>query len=189
MRTGQIRPLQLQAVKASSEHHSKGTKSRVSKRKETSCAEIVLVLGAITIFTLLSLLFIENYFSGKTTNPLIIFSKPKPRSDVSSMDQVDVNDLESQNIYEANEAVDGAITSVNAAGYVIRNPTDNDVSPLQPFTKKKGAFDIHFIHVPKCGGTSLTSILREVACHIDPSRNNDCCTNPGNTEKMAEKMV
>ena len=52
-------------------------------------------------------------------------------------------------------------------------------SPLEPFFKKNGSYDIHFIHIPKCGGTSMTSILREVACIIDPSRNNDCCTNPG----------
>jgi hypothetical protein len=55
-------------------------------------------------------------------------------------------------------------------------------SPLEPFQKRNGSFDIHFIHVPKCGGTSFTAVLREVACKIDGSRNNDCCTNPGNTE-------
>lgn len=52
-------------------------------------------------------------------------------------------------------------------------------SPLQPFLKNNGSYDIHFIHIPKCGGTSMTSILRQVACTIDPSRNVDCCTNPG----------
>jgi hypothetical protein len=55
-------------------------------------------------------------------------------------------------------------------------------SPLEPFQKRNGSFDIHFIHVPKCGGTSFTAVLREVACKIDGSRNNDCCTNPGTVE-------
>ena len=56
---------------------------------------------------------------------------------------------------------------------------DAVTSPLQPFSKKQGAFDMHFIHIPKCGGTSMTAILRDVACRIDQGRNNDCCTNPG----------
>lgn len=55
-------------------------------------------------------------------------------------------------------------------------------SPLEPFQKRNGSFDIHFIHVPKCGGTSFTAVLREVACKIDGSRNNDCCTNPGTAD-------
>ena len=55
-------------------------------------------------------------------------------------------------------------------------------SPLEPFRKRNGSFDIHFIHVPKCGGTSFTAVLREVACKIDGSRNNDCCTNPGTAD-------
>lgn len=42
-----------------------------------------------------------------------------------------------------------------------------------------GETDMHFIHVPKCGGTSMTSVLRKIACEIDRSRNHDCCTNPG----------
>lgn len=51
---------------------------------------------------------------------------------------------------------------------------------LDIYSKKEtGAMDIHFIHVPKCGGTSMTSILRKVACSIDSNRNQDCCTNPG----------
>lgn len=52
-------------------------------------------------------------------------------------------------------------------------------SPLEPYDKKQGAYDIHFIHIPKCGGTSMTAILRDVACTINPTRNKDCCTNPG----------
>ena len=39
--------------------------------------------------------------------------------------------------------------------------------------------EIHFIHVPKCGGTSMTAALRAIQCHIDPKRNSDCCRNPG----------
>ena len=59
------------------------------------------------------------------------------------------------------------------------SPNIRRESPLNPWKKKKGAIDLHFIHIPKCGGTSMTGILREVLCTIDPERNQDCCTNPG----------
>jgi len=45
---------------------------------------------------------------------------------------------------------------------------------VQPLTK-----DIHFIHIPKCGGTTMTTLLRQIQCHADPVANADCCLNPG----------
>mmetsp|Transcript_9573 Transcript_9573/g.15777 ORF Transcript_9573/g.15777 Transcript_9573/m.15777 type:complete len:358 (+) Transcript_9573:290-1363(+) len=39
--------------------------------------------------------------------------------------------------------------------------------------------EIHFIHIPKCGGTTMTTLLRQLQCHINPVRNADCCVNPG----------
>jgi len=38
---------------------------------------------------------------------------------------------------------------------------------------------IHFIHIPKCGGTTMTTLLRQIQCSADPNRNSDCCLNPG----------
>lgn len=38
---------------------------------------------------------------------------------------------------------------------------------------------IHFIHIPKCGGTTMTTLLRQIQCNADPVRNADCCLNPG----------
>lgn len=38
---------------------------------------------------------------------------------------------------------------------------------------------IHFIHIPKCGGTTMTTLLRQIQCTADPDRNSDCCLNPG----------
>lgn len=52
-------------------------------------------------------------------------------------------------------------------------------SKLGPAVKGSKTVDYHFVHIPKCGGTSMTSILRQIACNLDPQRNADCCTNPG----------
>jgi hypothetical protein len=48
-------------------------------------------------------------------------------------------------------------------------------------------FDYHFVHIPKCGGTSMTAILRQIACRKDPIRNEDCCTNPGFCDHNAKR--
>eukprot|EP01038_Epipyxis_sp_PR26KG_P007142 gene7142-9745_t len=39
--------------------------------------------------------------------------------------------------------------------------------------------DILFIHIPKCGGTSFTSVLRQIQCNIDSNKHIDCCSNVG----------
>lgn len=36
-----------------------------------------------------------------------------------------------------------------------------------------------FIHIPKAGGTTFTTILRELQCLQDPKKHSDCCRNPG----------
>jgi len=36
-----------------------------------------------------------------------------------------------------------------------------------------------FIHVPKCGGTAFTSLLRKIQCHRNSTAHPDCCRNPG----------
>jgi len=53
--------------------------------------------------------------------------------------------------------------------------------------KTSGQFDMHFIHIPKCGGTSMTAILRQVSCIVDPVRNADCCKNVGFCDWHAER--
>ena len=39
--------------------------------------------------------------------------------------------------------------------------------------------NMHFVHIPKCGGTSMTAVLRDIACQLDRTINSDCCLNPG----------
>lgn len=39
--------------------------------------------------------------------------------------------------------------------------------------------EIHFIHIPKCGGTTMTAVLRQIQCQRDSVKYSDCCLNPG----------
>jgi hypothetical protein len=48
-------------------------------------------------------------------------------------------------------------------------------------------YKIHHIHIPKCGGTSMTTILRAVMCLVDPIKNADCCLNPGFCDHFAQR--
>lgn len=42
------------------------------------------------------------------------------------------------------------------------------------------SFDsLHFIHIPKCGGTTFTSVLRQFQCVAHPEYHHDCCLNIG----------
>jgi hypothetical protein len=53
-------------------------------------------------------------------------------------------------------------------------PQERVEALFQPLTK-----EIHFIHIPKCGGTTMTTLLRQIQCDVDPTINADCCLNPG----------
>jgi hypothetical protein len=44
---------------------------------------------------------------------------------------------------------------------------------------KKSELDfskMHFIHVPKCGGSTMSSMMRHIMCLKDPAANAECCT-------------
>jgi hypothetical protein len=52
--------------------------------------------------------------------------------------------------------------------------------PVAPPSYDKSFFkQIHFVHIPKCGGTTMTAVLRQVQCELNPVTNADCCKNPG----------
>ena len=56
------------------------------------------------------------------------------------------------------------------------NPVEHTIKPSKALTTGD---QIHFIHIPKCGGTTMTTLLRQIQCNADPVRNADCCLNPG----------
>ena len=50
---------------------------------------------------------------------------------------------------------------------------------IKHFKKPEMDFSkMHFIHVPKCGGSTMSSILRKIMCERNPVENSDCCV-PG----------
>lgn len=77
-------------------------------------------------------------------------------------------------------AVPEAISDIRLVEFSDRGQSTT-TAPLAsvPRLSQLSDVDFHFVHIPKCGGTSMTAILREVACSLDPERNIDCCTNPG----------
>lgn len=152
------------------------------------------LVGVIDIWVLL----FAREFSMSMRNKLIkarSYQRPQNRCGSITLFIVAIGSLAIASIFLFGTLLTDVKKSINIRGFT-GSPTDQvDIvteliveptmanplvkSPLEPFSKKNGSYDIHFIHIPKCGGTSMTSILREVACTIDPSRNNDCCTNPG----------
>ena len=75
----------------------------------------------------------------------------------------------------------GSTSKEIVASHEVKTPSK---PPAKSKSKGKGKkteqlYDFHFVHIPKCGGTSMTAVLRQITCKIDESRNNDCCTNPG----------
>jgi hypothetical protein len=53
------------------------------------------------------------------------------------------------------------------------------IPPTQQPYDKSFFQEIHFVHIPKCGGTTMTAVLRQIQCNLDPVTNADCCLNPG----------
>ena len=70
-------------------------------------------------------------------------------------------------------------TSAVVASSSAASTVEVHAMPWKPNPPAKRVPNIHFIHIPKCGGTTMTVVLRQMQCVIDPVKNVDCCTNPG----------
>eukprot|EP01031_Cornospumella_fuschlensis_P029281 gene29281-35350_t len=68
------------------------------------------------------------------------------------------------------------LTSAPVSVSVQSKPTPEMTNPA---IKELDFNEIHFIHIPKCGGTTMTAVLRHLMCNVDEAKNKDCCTNPG----------
>ena len=47
----------------------------------------------------------------------------------------------------------------------------------------------HFVHVPKAGGTAMTTVLRRMACEMNNANSHslDCCYYPGYCDKIQNR--
>jgi hypothetical protein len=66
--------------------------------------------------------------------------------------------------------------SLLAVKAVVTTPPAVAIKPKETLLEFE---EIHFIHIPKCGGTSMSAVLRQVMCQRDTEANAECCTNPG----------
>jgi len=60
-----------------------------------------------------------------------------------------------------------------------QDSTMSVVGPLFDAETIEKFHQIHFVHMPKCGGTTMTAVLRQILCTMDSVKNSDCCLNPG----------
>lgn len=161
------------------------SKNKVNKKKGSQSAsndrdnsyKFIYKSSYIALFVILFFLGSYILFIIRYTNHFPVFvnnDKLNLRKDTNISTKVVVND---NNVELSNKNQDTNIDqliSKRCPNRVIPEP-----QPLPPNVKEEGATDFHFIHMPKCGGTSMTAVLRQIACAMDPKRNEDCCTNPG----------
>lgn len=138
--------------------NSRDRKHRGSPRQYCSCSSLLCFVLSFGMFASLSLLLFESHISALHSSAIFNWSTRR----VLPVDII---------ISQTNDLM--TITKDLST-----NTKENSL-PMQPYHKNIGSTELHFIHIPKCGGTSMTAILREVACKADPIGNVDCCTNPG----------
>lgn len=80
-----------------------------------------------------------------------------------------------QSIISDSSSVSRTVDNVDRSNGVISSKVEKQF----PLIKQAQNGEIHFIHIPKCGGTTMTTILRQIQCAVDPVQNADCCLNPG----------
>lgn len=119
-------------------------------------ASILLAIGVIKID-----FEAADPSSSSSTNqksPLVTKSNTLRSNDVSSAKEIPRNEAS------------------KSAKHTLFEPFETQRSML---AKRDAVVDLHFIHIPKCGGTSMTAVLRQVACELNKGKNVDCCTNEG----------
>lgn len=136
-----------------------------SKRKKDSClGSIFPLLLAIVVITVGTVLFY-----------IAIMLQEGPEEAISRLPAVTFPSTRPQPIIK----IGSPQVVIDNANVQIDPHTSKIVIP--PFTNGTvvdGA-EFHFVHIPKCGGTSMTAVLREIACYLNPYGHKDCCTNPG----------
>ena len=173
------------------------------QRKPSRCTLSTFVLfgvASVSIASLVFFVFFDHYGNGAaistTTAATSTTSATTTSATTASQHYVQANRNNVSSSLSSSHP-DALATTATSTGAVVGQTQQNQQQQYQQQTpapshygvtkeaaflwapKKQGSFDLHFIHIPKCGGTSMTAILREVVCNVDKTRNADCCTNPG----------
>ncbi len=140
------------------------SEEKQNKRKKNSngCNICILVMGLLLVAT--ASFFVVYFMSNKDTGLSVIIKDIFKNSQIHSLVTV--------------APVTVQVPATSVAPHFTAKPIQSSPSkPLVKFNPNKN--EIHFIHIPKCGGTTMTSILRQIQCARDPQKNSDCCLNPG----------
>lgn len=145
----------------------RGTRSRSNGKRGIACSSIFYLFSAIVIVGVVSVI------------SFYVFANHKDLSDLNDVAHILTDRVIKESV---------KISPKLGLHPRLPIPTKKDPKPKQQ-TKAKPKqqkplqgqkfVDLHFIHVPKCGGTSMTAILRQMACSMNTTKNEDCCTNPG----------
>jgi hypothetical protein len=153
--------------------------ARIAKNKKSYCwSSLFPAIAALIVVALVAFLFvIATQNNGQVVHgpatPPVAFDNHHPDH--------------AEQIRAATLAPSDKVPAIVAPPPVATPPVPAVVSLPPPVTtdaqkKKKPVnqeMQYHFVHIPKCGGTSMTAVMREIACHVDPIGNSDCCLNPG----------
>lgn len=150
--------------------NSRDRRHKASPRQCCSCSSAFLIVFGFGSLGLVSIFRFEYHLSAFPSRTMF---------DWSTRSVIPQNFIRNQRPYTVKP------TKVRNDGVeVTRTKLTESISYMQPYNDGNKSTDLHFIHIPKCGGTSMTAILREVACKANPVENVDCCTNPGPTRSL-----
>jgi hypothetical protein len=142
-----------------------------SPRQCCSCSSVFLIVLSFGALALMSLLLFESHLSALHSTTIFDWSTRSviPQGLISN---------------QQHDTMKQTKTRIDEVQISPKKLTEN-FSSMQPYNKVNGSSELHFIHIPKCGGTSMTAILREVVCKANPIENVDCCTNPGTVQPVS----
>ena len=153
--------------------------SKKTKASSSNC-NIIIILVALMIVSIVSVAFftipdkelklkitmLKHMFRKQSHHPPALSLRTQPPLLVATRTEVPQTIQIQKSVPEAEEDDTPAPVRINTP-------------PPTKRRRKDEKFDLHFIHIPKCGGTTMTTILRQIECALDPVKNADCCLNPG----------
>jgi len=113
---------------------------------------------------------------------LLHFGSANYPQNISTVNKLENMSENSSSLFGTSPLLSQKVNLMNNVAKIINHSSSSGLnSTIYRIENNNPNFSVglHFIHIPKCGGTSMTSLLRKVSCQINPNLNNDCCINPG----------